>query len=295
MLKRSIAITSVCTLTLRNAQLIVTSSTGTVTSVPIEDLSTVIIENQRASISIPAINALTRNNVAVVLCDNKMMPSSLIYPLEGHTLQGERYRLQLEASLPQKKNIWKQIIVSKIHNQAAHLDRRGKNGNLLNPYRLDVKSGDSTNREGIAAAVYWKELFGQEFIRDPKGEPPNNLLNYGYSILRAATARAIVSAGMLPSLGIHHKNKYNPFPLCDDLMEPFRPWVDEVVYDLWSTNQIELTPEVKQTLIQVIYSDARVADRRHPLSIAITMLCTSVAQIMKGEETVLSIPSMITD
>ncbi|MDE6267373.1 MAG: type II CRISPR-associated endonuclease Cas1 [Muribaculaceae bacterium] len=293
MLKRTIAITSPCSLTQRNAQLIITSSDGTSKSVPIEDLSTVIIENQRATISIPAINALTESNVAVILCDNKMMPSSLIFPLEGHTLQGERYRVQLEASLPQKKNIWKQVIESKIRNQAALLNRQGKNGNLLKPYYSSVKSGDSDNREGIAAAAYWKELFGHEFVRTPKGEPPNNLLNYGYAILRAATSRAIVSAGMLPSLGIHHKNKYNPFPLADDLMEPFRPWVDELVFELWNDNQMELTVDVKQKLIQVVYEDAQVSDRRHPLSIALSMLCTSVVQVMKGEAIDLNTPSML--
>ena len=290
MLKRTIVITTPCKLSLSNAQLIIESSTGNKSSVPVEDLGNVIIENQQAIITIPAINSLIRNNVCITICNHKAMPSGFIHAIEGNSIQGERYRIQISASLPTQKNIWQQIIESKIRNQSNLLHKVGKDGELLKPLYRNVKSGDSDNREGVAAAIYWKQLLGQDFIRDPKGDYPNNLLNYGYTILRAATARAIIGAGMLPALGVHHRNRYNAFPLADDLMEPFRPWVDELVFNMNNRDCGELTREAKNKLVQVIYCDVKVGNHCHPLSIALSMLCTSVLDVMDGKERLLKLP-----
>lgn len=293
MLKRTIVITTPCKLSLSNSQLIIESCSGNRSSVPVEDLGNVIIENQQAIITMPAINSLISSNVCITICDNKAMPSGFVYAIEGNSIQGERYRVQINASLPAQKNIWQQIIESKIINQSKLLHKLGKDGELLKPLYRNVKSGDSDNREGIAAAIYWKQLFGHGFIRDPKGSYPNNLLNYGYTILRAATARAIVGAGMLPALGVHHRNRYNAFPLADDLMEPFRPWVDELVFSMLNDDSRELTREVKNKLVQVIYCDTKVGSHCHPLSIALSMLCTSVLDLMDGKEKMLKLPEFV--
>ncbi|MDE7154489.1 MAG: type II CRISPR-associated endonuclease Cas1 [Muribaculaceae bacterium] len=292
MLKRTIVISTPCKLSLSKCQLVVESEDNT-SSVPIEDLGYVVIENQQTMITIPAMNALIGNNVAVIICDNKAMPAGLIHALDGNTIQGERYRIQINSSLPIKKNIWRQIVESKIQNQSKLLLKIGKDGDLLKPLYKNVKSGDSDNREGIAAAMYWKLLFGKTFIRDPKGCFPNNYLNYGYTILRAATARAIVGSGLLPSLGIHHKNRYNAFPLADDLMEPFRPWVDELVFSMLPDNKEILTREAKTQLTKIIYCDTKVGNRHHPMSIALSMLCTSVMDVMEGKKSTLSLPELV--
>lgn len=293
MLKRTIIITTPCRLGIRNAQLLIENEAGTVSTVPVEDLGNVIIENQQAYITLPAMNALIGQNVCITICDRKSMPSGMLYPLEGNSLQGERYRLQVEAPLPVKKSLWKQIIESKIKNQSILLDKAGLDSAPLKPYYRNVKSGDSDNREGVAASFYWKELFGHEFLRDRNGTAPNNLLNYGYAILRAATARAIVSAGLLPSLGIYHKSRYNAFPLADDLMEPFRPWVDEIVLSLIQESCHDLTRDAKNRLVNVAYADVCVDGRRHPLSIALSLLCASVVAVMSGEQTKLRTPELI--
>lgn len=294
MLKRTIVISSACSISTRNNQLVIEPRGGApAASVPIEDLATVVIEHQQASITMPALNALLEHNVGVAVCDSKGMPSGMFCTLDGNTLQGERYRTQLEASLPTKKSVWQQIVAAKIRNQSLLLDSHGKRGELLRPLYLNVKSGDSDNREGIAAGIYWKELLGSGFTRSRYGEPPNNLLNYGYSILRSATARAIVAAGLLPTLGLHHKSRYNSFPLADDLMEPFRPLVDEIVLQLMEESQMELNKETKARLINVVYADSMVNGMRHPLSIALRILCNSVKEAMGGKCKKISVPEFV--
>ena len=187
---------------------------------PIEDIGTVIIENQMVKITVPLLNELVKNNVAVIFCDNKQMPTSMLMGLDTNATQAESIKIQLNVSEPTKKQAWKQIIERKIRNQAA----------VLKSLYSNVKSGDADNREGIAAKIYWTKLFGTEFKRYREGDPPNNLLNYGYSILRAAMARALLGSGLLPNLGIFHRGRYNAFPLADDMMEPYRPYVDDIVF-----------------------------------------------------------------
>lgn len=292
MLKRTIFLSSPLKVSVRYGQLILTDPDGQNpdSSIPIEDLAHVIIDNQRISLTIPAVNELIRQNVGVVVCDEKSMPHILMNPLDGNTLQGQRYRIQLETTLPAKKSIWQQLVTAKIKNQSELLNRLNKDGDILKPYYKNVKSDDSDNREGIAARIYWTRLFGADFSRSRDGFPPNNLLNYGYTILRAATARAIVGAGLLPALGVHHRNRSNAFPLADDLMEPFRPFVDRTVYGIFQNGKYQLDKETKSALINTLYLDTNVNGKVHPLSISIGILCTSAIKIMAGESKTLNVP-----
>lgn len=218
------------------------------------------------------------------------MPSSMLMPLESNSVQGERYRDQVEASLPLKKGLWKQIVQMKIRNQSLLLTKLDRDGEKLKPFYTNVKSGDADNREGIAAKIYWDELFGDEFVRSRTGPDPNALLNYGYSILRAAMARAIVGSGLSPSFGLFHKNRYNAFPLADDLMEPYRPFVDAVVYQLLLDDKKELDSEVKQRLLRVLFADTEFEDCTRPLEIGLSMTTASLARCFSGEGKNLALP-----
>ncbi len=293
MLKRSLFLTSPLRVSVRLGQLILTPIDGDTetASIPIEDLACLIIENQRVALTLPAINHLICQNVAVVICNSQGMPHVFMSPLDSNTLQGQRFRVQLDASLPFKKSLWQQIVTAKIRNQSELLNRTGKDGRELTPYWKNVKSDDSDNREGTAARYYWKQLFGRHFIRDRYGDPPNNMLNYGYSILRAATARAVVGSGMWPALGIHHRNRSNAFPLADDLMEPFRPFIDSIVVDLYNSGIFDLSTEVKSELIKVLYADTAINGKNHPLTVALELICTSALKVMAGEAKKLNVPT----
>ncbi len=291
MIKRTIVFTSQCRVLLKNGQLVVENhETGEQKKTSVEDLGIVLIENQQVSITVPALNALSANNCAVVFCDSKHMPSSMLMSLDSNSVQGERYRDQVEASLPLKKSLWKQIVQMKIRNQSSLLTKVGYDGGKLKPFYTNVKSGDSDNREGIAAKIYWDELFGDEFVRSRTGPDPNSLLNYGYSILRAAMARAIVGSGLSPSFGLFHKNRYNAFPLADDLMEPYRPYVDAVVFQLLDEDKKELDSEVKQRLLCVLFADTVFDDCIRPLEIGLSMTTASLARCFSGEGKQLVLP-----
>lgn len=293
MLKRSIVISSPARVSLRNSQLIIERNNADMSSVPIEDLSTVIVENQQTSVSIPALNALTAENVSVILCDNIHVPTSYLAPLASNTLQGERYRQQINSGATIKKSTWQQIVKAKIENQSMLLKRLHKDWEALKPYYTNVKSDDSDNREGSAARIYWPLLFGPDFTRLRNGGGPNNLLNFGYTILRAVTIRAIVGVGLLPALGIHHRNRYNAFPLADDLMEPYRPYVDETVYQLWQNGDTKLDRNVKNKLINVSYTDVKLDNKLHPLAIAVSMTCSSWLKVINKKQKNLILPHLI--
>lgn len=294
MLKRSLLFTTPLDLTLRNNQLIVSTRKmpEAKNSVPIEDIGVVILENQQINITLPLLNALSDNNVAVIICGENYMPNAMLLNLDSNTTQGETYRAQIEASEPLKKGLWKQVIEAKIRNQAALLNKLGKDGGKLKPYYSNVKSGDSDNREGIAAKVYWNELFGEDFIRSREGASPNNLLNYGYTLLRAAVARALMGSGLFPAFGIFHRNRYNAFPLADDIMEPYRPYVDEIVFDLWANGERELTKQVKADLIHLLYTDTRFGKLLRPLEVGLTFTTASLAKCFAGDIKKLSYPQL---
>lgn len=253
---------------------------------PIEDIGVVILDNKQITITSGAIEALLENNCALITCDSKSMPVGLMLPLYGNTTQNERFRKQLDASLPLKKQLWQQTIQAKINNQASSLSICiNEDIKCMRIWANDVRSGDPDNLEARAATFYWKTLFHdiENFTRNRDGIPPNNLLNYGYAILRAVIARSLVTSGLLPTLGIHHHNRYNAYCLADDIMEPYRPFIDRLVYQLYSENKMELTKEVKASLLSIPTIDVRISGRRSPLMIAASQTTASLYKCFSGE------------
>ena len=252
---------------------------------PIEDIGIVMLDNDQITITHGAIRALQENKAAIISCASNRMPHSIMLPLEGHSEQSERYKVQLSASQPLKKKLWQQTVEAKVVNQMHVLDILELPSHRLRVLSKRVQSGDPENIEGQAAAYYWPQLFG-EFKRDRYGEPPNNLLNYGYAVLRAMTARALVSSGLMPTLGIHHKNKYNAFCLADDIMEPFRPFMDIVVYKMFINNKLEsfLSTESKRHLLSIAQVDARFGKRKSPLMVGMATTTASLYKCYSGEK-----------
>jgi CRISPR-associated protein Cas1 len=228
---------------------------------------------------------LTNNNVALINCDQYHLPIGLLMPLSGHTEQSERFKNQINASLPLKKNLWQQTISAKITNQAGLLKEKGIPMRKMEKWAKEVTSGDGLNHESRAAVYYWANLIPVEnFTRGQKGIAPNNLLNYGYAILRGITARAIVSSGMLPTLGIFHRNKYNAYCLADDIMEPYRPYVDLIVCHIMETEDSyeELTTEIKKHLLSIASMDVLIDDKTSPLMVAMSRTTHSLHECFEG-------------
>lgn len=292
MLKRTLVFTTPWHLSLRNAQMVVSFKElpDEQRTIPIEDIGVVIIENQMVTITMPLMNALVDAGVAVILCDAKGMPHAMVQNFDSHNLQGEYLRNQISLGDVGRKQLWKQIIEAKIKNQAALLEKVCGEGDVLKVYYSNVKSGDKDNREGAAAKVYFSKLFGRQFVRDRNLGGINAMLNYGYSILRAATARALVSSGLTPSLGIFHHNRSNAFPLADDLIEVFRPFVDEIVLELCHNNEIELTKDNKSALINVLNVDTYYAKVTRPLQVGLSITTASLAKYYSGESKLLAFP-----
>lgn len=292
MLKRTLVFTSPMNLTLKNRQLVLAfkDDPDTKQSIPIEDIAVVVLENQRSCISLPLLNALVDDNVQVVVCDDKGLPHSMLLNLDSNQTQGETLRNQMATGEVLKKQLWKQIVEAKIRNQSKLLDKIGYNGALLKPLYCNVKSGDTDNREGIAARIYFRELFGPEFVRDRSLPGINALLNYGYTILRAAVARALVSSGLFPAIGIFHHNRSNAFPLADDIMEPYRPYVDEIVHDLAMRGETELTKEIKGELISVLYMDTVFEKVTRPLSVGLSQTTASLVKCYAKEQKEIELP-----
>lgn len=255
---------------------------------PIEDIGVVVIDNKQITLTSGLIEALLGNNCALITCDSSHLPVGLMLPLCGNTTQSERFRHQLSASLPLKKQLWQQTISQKIANQAQVLKEcfGVEVGNMLS-WSKNVKSGDSDNLEARAAAYYWRNMFDNEdvFIRDREGEPPNNLLNYGYAILRAIVARGLVGSGLLPTLGIHHHNRYNAYCLADDIMEPYRPYVDELVVNICKEfdDTDFLDKEIKKRLLSIPTIEVRINNHRRPLMVAVTETTASLYKCFSGE------------
>lgn len=264
-------------------------------TVPIEDIGVIVLENPRITITTGAIAKLVENKTAIITCNQQHFPNAFLQPLVGHTEQTERIKHQLNASLPLKKNLWQQTVSAKIENQAAHLKLRDKNSKKLIRWSKEVRSGDTGNHEAIAAAHYWQNIFDIDgFSRFRKGIPPNNLLNYGYAILRAVTARALISSGMLPSVGIFHRNKYNAFCLADDIMEPYRPFVDDLVYEIIKNEDdiSELTPHLKAQLLQIPAIDVIIDGRKSPLMIAMSRTTNSLYECFEGSSRKILYPQL---
>lgn len=281
----------------KNATLHETFKESAVKRIPIEDIGVVMLDHKQITITQGALGALLNNNVAVIICDEHRMPIGLMLPLEGNTTQSERFRHQIEASLPLKKQLWQQTIQAKILNQSAVLlCQRGVECGNMEAWAKQVKSGDADNLEGRAAAFYWQSLFGniEGFRRDREGVPPNNLLNYGYAILRAVVARSLVGSGLLPTLGIHHHNRYNAYCLADDIMEPYRPYVDKLVTEIVDSgaDMSQLTTELKSKLLSIPILDVVVNGRRSPLMIGVGMTTASLYKCFSGESRKIAYPIM---
>lgn len=294
MIKRALFFSTPFCLSLRDNQMVFRTKEepDMQRSVPIEDIGFVVLEHRQTSVSLPLLNALSENNVAVIFCNEARMPNAMLMNLDSNKTQGESYRAQIEASEPLKKGLWKQIVEAKIRNQAALLHKLGKDGDKLKPFYMNVKSGDADNREAIAAKIYWTELFGRDFVRLRDGIEPNNLLNYGYTILRAAVARSLMGSGLFPAFGIFHRNRYNSFPLADDIMEPYRPYVDETVYDIYHQGITELTPETKSRLLRLLFADTRFDRVTRPLDVGLTFTSASLAKCFAGKQKKLSFPML---
>ena len=253
--------------------------------VPIEDIGVLVLENQQITITNGLLEQLTNHNIAVVHCNQQHMPIGMVLPLNGHSEQNERFRSQLTASLPLKKNLWQQTVQAKIRNQAALLEERGGKVENMRYWAKEVTSGDSQNHESRAAVYYWQHLFDiPDFTRQRGGLPPNNLLNYGYAILRAVCARALVGSGLLPVLGIHHANKYNAYCLADDIMEPYRPFVDVIVTHITDNEDDyeELTTAIKTDLLQVPALDVLLEGKKSPLMVAMSRTTSSLYDCYVG-------------
>ena len=281
MLKRTLFFSNPAYLSTSNEQLVVNfpEESKKEATIPIEDLGYVVLEDPQITITNGLLMKLVQNKTAVITCDRQHLPCSFFQPLVGHSEQTERMHHQLNASLPLKKQLWQQTVMAKIENQANHLLNCGKNALKLKRWAKEVKSGDTENHEAIAAAYYFQNLFDIDgFSRNQKGIPPNNLLNYGYAILRAVTARALCSSGLLPSLGIFHRNKYNAFCLADDIMEPYRPYVDAIVFGIVETGgQIdELNKNIKTELLCIPAMDVTIDGKQSPLMNAMSRTTNSL-------------------
>lgn len=256
MAKQTLVFESAKELSLSGGMIVITDKdSGEVVIRPIEDVQMIMVDNHSVRITIPLITKLVKHNVGIVFCDEKHMPTSMMMDLDSNTLQSKRFQHQLSATVPMKKQIWKQIVEAKIRNQSLLLEKQGKGKGVLAQYYNNVKSGDSTNREAMAAKVYWKMLMGKDFVRDRWGHAPNPMLNYGYTILRAMVARSLMNAGLLPSIGVFHRNCYNAYPLADDIMEPYRPYVDQKVKELFVNGVKDICHEAKKAFLELFYSE----------------------------------------
>jgi CRISPR-associated protein Cas1 len=264
-------------------------------TLPIEDVGFVVLEHPEITLSQQLISHLTANNVAVVFCDARFMPTSMLLNLDGNYLQSKRFREQVTAKPTLTKRLWQQTVKAKIENQGLVLEEHGKDAEAVFYKSKKVLSGDTTNEEAKAAIIYWQRLLGKGFRRERFGFAPNALLNYGYAILRAATARAITGSGLHPSFGIFHHNQYNSYCLADDLMEPYRPFIDLLVMDYLQENDItnELTKACKAHLLQVLAMDVEIQDKKSPLQLALSTTTASLVKALAGEEKWLRYPRIV--
>ena len=287
MIKRTLYFGNPAYLKTANEQLVIEMpDTGEIKQAPIEDIGLLMLDHQQVTITHALLSKLLANNVAVITCDHTHHPTGLFLNLDGHTLQSQKFQAQVEASVPLKKQLWQQTVIAKILNQAALLQREKADHKILLNHAKEVKSGDSENHEAKAAAYYWKNLLPEflNFTRERFGAPPNNLLNYGYAILRAVVARSLVGSGLLPTLGIFHRNQYNAYCLADDVMEPYRPFVDKVVCSIVAMNgqYLEMTPDMKKQLLGIPAIDVRINGQKSPLMNAVQRTTASLTKCFEG-------------
>jgi CRISPR-associated protein Cas1 len=310
MLKRTLFISNPCYVSTRIEQLVLKNKKNDEEkTVPIEDIGFVVFENGECTFSLQAIAKLNENNVASIFCDEKHLPTSMLLNLDANDVQSQMFSYQLHASEPLKKQLWQQTIKAKISNQALLLQQLGKPVETLKRCAGNVKSGDATNEEAKASRYYWSNFFAtnpasvlnagrvvlEKFTRNRFGDPPNNLFNYGYAIIRAAVARALAGSGLLPTLGIHHHNKYNAFCLADDIMEPYRPFVDRIVHAIVTEGKdfSMLTTELKARLLTALTVDIGMNGSTSPLMVGLSQTTASLAECFAGERKTIKYPEII--
>ena len=297
MLKKTLLIENKSSIISKNLQLVIKSETRE-GIVPIEEIGFIILDHPEIYITMPAMNLLIENNSAVIICNRNHLPNGQFLNLNSHHIQQEIFKNQIEASLPLKKQLWQQTIIEKITNQGILLQKITGQKNTLDFLASKVLSGDSSNMEGVAASQYWKSFFETTdiaFKRERFGDYPNNFLNYGYAILRAATARALSGSGLLNTLGIHHKSKYNAFALADDIMEPFRPLVDEKVFEIIKQyEEQDLNTKIKADLLQILTRTVYFEDEKSPLMVALQKTASSLQQCYTGERKKIKYPKLWT-
>jgi CRISPR-associated protein Cas1 len=297
MLKRTILIENKSSISTKNQQLVLKSEIREST-IPIEDIGFIILDHPEIYLSIPAMNMMIENNTSIIICGNNHLPNGMLLNLNSHHVQQEIFKNQIEASIPLKKQLWQQTIIEKIKNQGELLEKLTDSKNQFEFLASKVLSGDTSNMEGVAAQHYWKyfPFPNQEkegLKRERFGDYPNNFLNYGYAILRAATARAISGSGLLNTLGIHHKSKYNAFALADDIMEPFRPIVDEKVYQIMQRyDEQELNTLLKSELLQILTRTVYFKEEKSPLMVGLQKTASSLQQCFTGQRKKIKYPQL---
>ncbi|MCR9133624.1 MAG: type II CRISPR-associated endonuclease Cas1 [bacterium] len=297
MIKRTIEISSgPIHLSIKHKQMVLKKN-GETHSIPVEDMGLLVLSNPAISYTHQLMYELLENNVAVLFCNRQHMPEGLLLPFEDNQLHQARLQVQAEVKKPLKKRLWQQVVREKIKVQSDILFLKHGNDDGLKHLIKKVKSGDSTNVEARAAKKYWKALFSEsEFKRNYKLNDVNALLNYGYAIIRAAVARSITAAGLHPSMGLHHHNQYNPYCLADDLMEPFRPLVDSVVYDQYVACQsleIEVTKETKKPLLELLTANVLVDEMKYPLMESLHIMASSLVGCYLKERQQIAFPKMV--
>lgn len=258
--------------------------------VALDDMAALIASAHGISYTNNLLVALAERGVPFVLCAANHKPVGILWPLDGHHLQAHRFDAQIACTLPTKKRLWASLVKAKLLQQAAVLEATGVAAAPLQTLAKNVRSGDPDNLEAQGARKYWGLLFGSLFRRDQEADDLNALLNYGYTVLRAATARAVVAAGLHPSIGLHHSHDNNAMRLVDDLMEPFRPVIDWTVWQLQHNQPCHINPETKRTLVKSLYLDLATPAGNTPVLVAIQKLATSLAQVLTNERTALDLP-----
>ena len=296
MLYRSIYIGNPAYLKLKDKQLKVTNpeTKEEKGSIPIEDIGLLMLDHYQITLSHQLIQELMKNNVILISCDERHLPLAGMLPFSGNTLFSERVKTQIEVSEPLKKQLWKQTVECKIQNQLKVLEQLGKYAYPMYEYLKEVKSGDTTNMEGSAAQHYWKYLIDNDFLRDRFGDYPNPFFNFGYGVLLSIIARALVDTGLLLVLGIFHRNKYNPYCLASDIMEPYRPIVDLLVMK-WLQLHPEkqnLDKESKTFLLQIATQDVNIEKLVRPLMVGVKMTASSLLRCYTGEKRQISYPEL---
>jgi CRISP-associated protein Cas1 len=292
MIKRTVEISKESAhLTARLGQLLLQRDGQTLSSIPCEDLGMVLVDQAGVTYSQAALTALADAGAALVVCGRDHLPAAMLLPLADHTEVVWRLEEQLMLGAALRKQLWRQLVRGKVRAQAVNLPQESPARAKLLDLARGVRSGDPANVEAQAAKIYWAHWLDNEpFRRDPDGGGLNAILNYGYAVLRASIARAIVSAGLLPALGIHHCNRGNSFCLADDLIEPLRPLVDRRARILYREGNRQLNPQVKAGLLEVLCEQVRFKDEKGPLMVALHRMTASLVRCFEGKAKLLEIP-----